>query len=174
MMFFFLFFSIFIGGIAYFANAGFRRRELRLHSWGEVLEKLEPIDLDGIRAIADGFLNADSTQVDIDPNEMWKIIGGLEGLKRLKTSAWAMFDVAVYTERWSGDQGAVVSDMIRREALRLNRAIFRVQMGFFIQFGLLGSPFYLRKAAASYYLIYTRLVALHRIPPAGLILGPAI
>jgi hypothetical protein len=174
MTFFLLFFLIFLGGIAYCVDTGFKRRQLRTQGWGEVLEKLEPIDLDGIRAIADGFLNPNSTQIDIAPNEIWKIIGGLDGLKRLKTSAWAMLDVAVYTEQWNLDQDVVVSEMIRHDAVRLNRAIFRVQLGFFIQFGLLGSPFYLRKAAATYYLIYTRLVALHQIPPAGLILGPAI
>jgi hypothetical protein len=174
MMFFFLFFLIFFGGIAYCADTGFKRRQLRMQSWGEVLGRLEPIDLNGIRAIAEGFLNPDSTQLDIDPDEMWKIIGGLEGLNRLKTSAWAMLDVAVCTERWNRDQGAVVSEMIRTDAVRLNRAIFRVQMGFFIQFGLLGSPFYLRKAAAAYYLIYARLVALHELTPVNLIPGPAI
>ncbi len=169
MMFFTLLFAIALSGLGYFAYVGYQRRKLASRSWGDVLGNLEPVDLDGLRRIADSFLQPDKNQLGIEPAEMWKIVGGLEGLNRLKTNAWAMLHLAVFAERWNCEQGIIVSEMIRRDAVRLNRAIIRIQLGVLFQFGFVRSPFYLQEAVAFYYLIRSRLVGLYQISHVGLI-----
>lgn len=158
-------------GAGYVAYVTFRRRKFLAKSWQDVLGRVEPVDLDGLQAIAYGFLQPDKNQLRIEPGEMWEIVGGLDGLHRLKKNAWAMLDLAVYAERWNLAKGPLISEMIRRDAVRLNRAIFRVQVGVLFQFGHLRSPFYLQEAVASYYLIRGRLVGLYQVAHIGLIPG---
>lgn len=127
MMFFALLFAVGLSGLGYFAYVGYQRRSLIARSWGDVLGNLDSVDLDGLRRIAEIFLEPDNNQRGaVEPAEMWKIVGGLEGLNRLKINAWAMLDLAVFADRWDCERGVIVSEMIRRDAVRLNRAITRI------------------------------------------------
>ena len=171
MMFFLLFFLVFLGGVGYFLDTGIRRRKLLTRNWGAVLGALEPVDLEGIRSIAETFDKSLHRQPQIDAAAMWKVVGGLDGLRRLRRNAWAMLDLAVYAEKWNLDKGLLVSEMMRQDADRLNRAIFRIQLGFFFHFGFMRSPFHLQEAVATYYTIRGRLVDLYHVSQVGLIPG---
>jgi len=78
---------------------------------------------------------------------MWKIVGGLEGINQLRANATIMLNLAVFAERWNCEQGPVISEMIRRDVLRLNGAVLRVQLAFFFRFGFVRAPFHLQEAA---------------------------
>ncbi len=171
MTFFLLFFFVFLGGIGYLLDTGIRRRRLLTRSWGDVLGALEPVDLDGIRTIAEGFQRSEAGGPQMDAAAMWKVVGGLDGLRRLRRNAWAMLDLAVYAEKWNLEKGLLVSDAMRQDADRLNRAIFRIQLGFFFHFGFMRSPFRLQEAVAAYNTIRGHLVELYHVPQMGLIPG---
>ncbi len=140
----------------------YRRRQLMTRPWEDVLGRAEPIDLAGVRAIAECYLQPDRNQLRIEPNEMWQLLGGLEGLNRLQANAAAMLDLAVYAERWNDAEGAVVSEMIRRDSVRLRRAVTQVQMTFVLGAGFVRAPFHVQEAAATYYLIRSRLLGLYQ------------
>ncbi|WP_263385554.1 hypothetical protein [Granulicella arctica] len=171
MTFFVLYLLVFLGGVGYFIDTGYKRRRLLTQSWGEVLGKLDPIDLEGIRLIAENFQSLDRDQVRFDAKEMWEVVGGLPGLKRLKRNAWAMLNLAVYAEKWNREQAHLVSEMIRQDATRLNRAIVRIQLGFFLQFGFMKSTFYLQQAVSSYALVRSQFVGLYYTAHLGPIPG---
>ena len=139
----------------------YRRRRLMAGSWEDVLSRAEHVDLAGVQAIAECYLQPDRNQLRIEPNEMWQMLGGLEGLSRLQTNAAAMLDLAVYAERWNDTEGAVVSEMIRRDSVRLKRAVSRVQMTFILGMGFVRAPFHVQEAAATYYLMRSRLLGLY-------------
>ncbi|WP_263384137.1 hypothetical protein [Granulicella arctica] len=171
MIFLVLYVLVFLGGVGYVIDTGYKRRKLHAQSWNDVLGTLEPINLEGIRLIADNFNGSDEGRVRIEADEMWKVIGGLHGLKRLKRNAWAMLNLAVYAEKWNRDQGELVSETIRRDATRLNHAIFRIQLGFFLHFGFVQPTFYLQEAVSSYSSVRDRFVGLYYTAYVGPIPG---
>jgi len=139
----------------------YRRRRLAQSTWESLLSRVQPMNVAGLQAIYECYLQPDHEQLRIEPEEMWWIVGGLEGVANLKANAEAMLDLAMYAERWNADEGRVISEMIRRDAVRLNRAVLRIQLGFLFQFGFSRAPFYLQEAASSYFLIRSRLLGLY-------------
>ena len=146
----------------------YRRRQLMAASWDIILERIEPVDLNGLRVIAECYLQPDKDQLCIQPDEMWSIVGGLDGISRLKANAAAMLDLAVFAERWDDAHGRVVSELIRRDAVRLNNAVTRLELAYIFQFWFIRAPFHIQEAAASYYLIRSRLLNLYQNCHAGL------
>ena len=146
-----------------------KRRRLNNRSWQEVLARLEPIDLAGVRAIAACYLQPDQHQLSVEPATMWESVGGLEGLTRLRANAAVMLELAVYAERWNGEQGPVISEMIRRDAVRLNRAVTHIEVTLLSNLGWVRAPFYLQEVSAAYFLIRGRLLGLYQMSHAGLL-----
>lgn len=161
--------AMLVGVAGYQIRFAMRRRRLAAKSWDEVLGRVEAVDIEGLRAIADCYLQPDKDQLRIEPSAMWEMMGGLEGIARLKANADVMLELAVFAERWNGDQGPVISEMMRRDAVRLRSAITRVQLAFLFHFGFLRAPFYLQEASASYYLMRSRLLGLYQNSHIGLV-----
>ena len=148
-------------GLGYMLHVALKRRLLLAQSWEAVLGRVEHVDLHGIRTIAECYLQPDKDQLRIEPNEMWNLLGGLEGIDRLSRNAAAMVDLAVYAQRWNDTEGGAVTEMIRRDAARLNRSVMRIQLTFFCGFGFVRAPFHVQEAAAAYYLMRSRLLGLY-------------
>lgn len=146
----------------------YRRRQLMAGSWDSILSRIEPVNSEGLRAIAECYLQPDKDQLRIEPGEMWVIVGGFHGISQLKANAAAMLDLAVFAERWDDTHGRIVSELIRRDAVRLNKAVIRLEFAYFFQFRFIRAPFHLQEAAASYYLIRSRLLNLYQNCHAGL------
>ena len=146
----------------YQASFVLRRRRLENRSWEDVLTRVQPIDLVGVRSIANCYLHPDRHQLSIEPATMWEMIGGLEGLSRLRANAAVMLELAVYAERWNEEEGPVIAEMIRRDAVRLNRAVTRIELTLISQIGRVRAPFYLQEISASYFLMRSRLLGLYQ------------
>ncbi len=146
-----------------------RRRRLSNRSWQEIFARLEPIDLAGVRAIAACYLQPDKDQLSVEPATMWESVGGFEGLARLRANAAVMLELAVYAERWNEEQGPVIAEMIRRDAVRLNRAVTRIEVSLVSNLGWVRAPFYLQEVSAAYFLMRGRLLGLYQSAHAGLL-----
>ncbi len=147
---------------AYQASFVVRRRRLSSRSWDDVLASVQPIDFDGVRSIADCYLHPDQNQLSIEPATMWDLLGGFDGLTRLRANAAVMLELAVFAERWNEEQGPVISEMIRRDAVRLNRALTRIELTLFLHTAAVRAPFYLQEVSASYILMRSRLLGLYQ------------
>ena len=157
-----IFASLLLFLAAYQASFVLRRRRLGQRSWEDVLARVQPIDIVGIRSIATCYLHPDRNQLSIEPALMWEMVGGLEGLARLRVNASVMLELAVFAERWNEDEGPVISEMIRRDAVRLNRAVTRIEMALVFHLGTVRAPFYLQEVSASYFLSRSRLLGLYQ------------
>ncbi len=169
MMFLILLLTMFAVVAGYQVQFTVRRRRLAARSWEEVLARVEPVNVPGLRAVADCYLQPDKDQLRIEPGMMWDMLGGLEGVSRLKLNAAVMLELAVFAERWNGEHGPVVSEMIRRDAVRLDRAVTRIQLIYLFHLSFLRAPFYLQEASASYYLMRGRLLGLYHNSHIGLL-----
>ena len=135
-----------------------RRRKLSLNrNWDDIVAGLEEVNLEGIRDIADMFLNPTKDQLRLEPPTMWKMLGGLKGLQQMSKNADAMLELCIYAERWDF-QGPVISEMIRLDAVHLNKAVRRLELSMVYGLGKVRSHFAVMEAAAHYDLIRRRLL----------------
>ena len=153
--------SVFLSGLGYILFVAYRRHRLQAQSWDAVLDRAEHVDLEGIRTIAECYLHPDRHQLRIEPNEMWRLLGGLDGMNRLHRNANAILDLAVYAQRWDDAEGPVIAEMIRRDAVRVQSAVTRVQLTFVLGMGFVQAPFHVQEAAAAYFLMRSRLLGMY-------------
>jgi hypothetical protein len=142
----------------------------RLHqkSWEELLDMIEPVNIAAIHALAHEHLHPSKGQLSIEPYEIWRCIGGKQGLKMMRRNIEVMCALAAYAERWNFDEAVIVTERIRREAATVRRAINRVNRYNFIRPARRQAPFYLVEAATAYHLMRERLLALYQSSHAGL------
>ena len=76
---------------------------------------------------------------------MWDMVGGIEGIRRLKANAQVMLELAVFAESWNEEQGPIISEMIRRDAIRLNKAVVRIQLSLLFRVPFIRAPFHLQE-----------------------------
>lgn len=141
-------------------------------SWQDLVSQLKRIEFERITSVARDYLEPRQGQISLEPAEMWLMLGGREGLRRMRENAKLMLLLAVHAQQWNFDEGVIVTERMRRDALRLYHAVRRVEMALTFHFVVRSSanliPFHLHEAASSYYLMRQRLLALYQTSHAGL------
>lgn len=151
-----------------------RKPSVRLdqRSWGELVSSLKRVEFDHVRSVAQDFLEPKEGQIALEPPDMWLMLGGRDGLRRMKANADLMLILAAHAQRWNFDEGVIVTERIRRDAIRLRQSIRRVETALAFHSLMRRStsfiPFHLHEAASSYYLMRQRLLALYQTSHAGL------
>ena len=142
-----------------------RKKTLR-RNWEELVASLEPVNLEGIRSISDMFLIPTKDQLRLEPAVMWQMLGGFKGIHQLSRNAERMLELCVYAERWNC-QGPVISEMIRLDAVNLNKAIRNIELAFALNFGHVRGHFAIMEAAAHYDLMRRRLLGFYEQSHVG-------
>ncbi len=63
-------------------------------SWEELLAQLHRIETDGITAVAMNHLAPGKDQLTLQPEDMWNLLGGLEGLQRMRENGRILIALA--------------------------------------------------------------------------------
>jgi hypothetical protein len=137
-------------------------------SWEQLLAQLHRIETDGITAVAMDHLAPGKNQLTLQPEDMWNLLGGLEGLQRMRENGRILIALASYVERWNYEEGVIIAERMRRDGLQLRRSVTRIMLETFLGMKQVRIPFYLHEAASSYYLMRQRLLALYQTNHAGL------
>jgi hypothetical protein len=137
-------------------------------SWEELLAQLHRIGTDGITAVAMNHLAPEKYQLTLQPEDMWNLLGGLEGLQRMRENGRILIALASYVERWNYEEGVIIAERMRRDGLQLRRSVTRIMLETFLGMKQVRIPFYLHEAASSYYLMRQRLLVLYQTNHAGL------
>jgi len=151
------------------AQIAYRKRKLFRQSWDSILSRVESVDFEALREVADLYLQPGPEQLRIEPNDMWHAVGGLGGIERMRRNADVMLELAVYGERWNNENGRVISEMIRRDVMRFRKAAFRVEFSLRYRLGMVRAPFQLQEAISAYCLMRGRLIGLYKVAHVGLI-----
>lgn len=141
---------------------------LRDKEWNDLIQMLQPVHFRGLELVARDYIDPQENQLKIEPGEMWALLGGPEGLKRMKQNAEIMIALAAYASRWNMIESAIVAERMRQDAIMLRRALFRIRVDAVLHRRPLRFPFYLHQAASSYYLMLRRLLCLYEANHAGL------
>ncbi len=144
-----------------------RRSTIRLDGrcWDDLLAALEPLDVDGLQCVAKDYLEPQSGQISMEPEVIWHLLGGDMGLRRMRSNADLLLSIAAHATQWNEEEGIIVAERMRRDALRLRSAVRQIQWGMMSQIitghHWISVPFQLQEAASAYYLMRQRLLALY-------------
>lgn len=170
-------FSLFLLSICAFAAVAMyaRRSSIRLDDrcWDDLLAAVEPLDLDGVQCVARDFLDPQGGQIAMEPEVIWHMIGGELGLQRMRANATLLLSIAAHATQWNEEEGVIVAERMRRDALRLRSAVRQIQLGMLSQVitgrHWVSVPFQLQEAASAYFLMRQRLLALYETTHIGLL-----
>ena len=141
---------------------------LREKEWDELLQMLQPVHFRGLELVALDHIDPQGNQLKIEPGDMWALLGGPEGLRRMRKNTDVMIALAAYASRWNMVEASIVAERMRQDAIMLKRALFRVRVDAALHRRPVLFPFYLHQAASSYYLMLRRLLCLYEANHAGL------
>jgi len=147
--------------------------KLTRQTWEGLVSQLQRLNFHGVTVVARDFLEPHRGQLSLEPEQMWQLVGGYKGLTMMRENANVMLALAAFAHRWNFEEGVIVSERMRRDALSLRRAVYRVELRRMILTLLprrfrFTAPFDVHEAASSYYLMRQRLLALYETSHAGL------
>lgn len=154
------------GGLVYSQICASR---LRSTTWEGLLSRMQPMHSRGLEIVALDNLQPKANQLQLEPEHLWGLVGGKEGLLRMRANADLLIALAAYVQRWNFEEGVIVTERMRHDAVQLKRAIFRLRIDMVVRRSQLRAPFYIHQAASSYYLMTRRLLALYETSHAGLL-----
>ena len=146
-----------------------RRRKQQNTTWNTLLARLEPLNFADLETIAKAYLEPRGNQLELQPQAMWHLLGGADGLPRLRRNAEVMLDLAIFVQRWNFEDATIVAEIMRRDAARLQKAINQIEMAMLLRRQNLRIPLYIHEASAAYYLMRQRLLVLYETSHAGLL-----
>jgi hypothetical protein len=142
------------------------RRSTQLN-WESIVQRLVWVDPKIVAKIAldlvhePGQADEASGREGLEPARIWEMIGGLEGLQKLKTNSQILIDLATHLQRWYPD-ALVVAEELRLDARELEWHIGRLEGAAGTGNLEISFPFYARCAIATYYRMTRQLLALYQ------------
>lgn len=134
--------------------------------WEQLLKRLTVVDRNSIAEVAldiideSGEPRRDERSAILEPEQIWKLVGGLKGLEVLESNCVVLVDLASYVQRWY-PEALVVAEQLRLSAREIAWHLERLKGA--QKTGKLESAFamYAQRAVATYYLMTRRVLALY-------------
>jgi hypothetical protein len=142
-----------------------RGRRSSRATWESLLDRLTFVDRAAIARIAldvideSGHRRQDETSSTLESAEIWKLIGGWNGVEALESNCTVLIDMAFYVQQWY--PGALaVAEQLRRSAREIEWHVERLRSA--AKSGKLESSILMnaQRAAVAYYLMTRYLLAL--------------
>jgi len=157
-----LFLAVLVALAAYYL---LRMRKASNATWSDLMNRLIAVDRDQIAFVALDLVDEtghprEAGDSEIDPSNIWDLIGGLDGLEVLEKNCDVLIDLAFYVQRWH-PEAVVVAEQLRLNAREIKWHVARLKGA--QETGNLASsfPFYAQRAVATYYLMTRHLLALY-------------
>jgi hypothetical protein len=147
--------------------------KINTQNWHDLVSQLHQLNRDGVTLLAREFLQPHPDQIAIEPEKMWEMIGGYPALKEMAENARILLSLAGYAQQWNFEEGVIVAERMRRDALAVRRAVHRIALRRAASLLLprrlrVLDAFDLHEAVSSYHLMCQRLLALYQTSHAGL------
>jgi hypothetical protein len=137
----------------------------------ELIGGLQTLDAEAVGVVAKDYLHPYGVQITMEPAEMWKLVGGLDGLRKMRENAGLMLELAAYAQQWNFEEGVIVTERMRQDARSLRWAVWLVELGVvpnhFDRYFRVRIPFRVHEAATAYHLMRERLLALYESNDIG-------
>ena len=134
--------------------------------WEHLLHRLTVVDRHSIAEVAldivdeSGEPRRDEGSSGLDPLQVWKLVGGLEGLEKLEANCAVLIDFAFYVQQWY-PEALAVAEQLRLSAREVSWHVERLRGA--RKTGKLESvfPMYAQRAVATYYLMTRQVIVLY-------------
>jgi hypothetical protein len=80
--------------------------------------------------VAVEYLNPEEFHVEMKQHDIWSMIGGAEGLTRMRANTDVLLALAAYAKRWNPEKGDAVAERMVRDAMALRRAVIGIGLGY--------------------------------------------
>lgn len=159
--------AAFVAALILIAVYSYRRaHRSSQRDWRELLTRLKIVDRNSIAEVAldiideSGQPRKDEGSSALQPSEIWKLVGGLEGLAVLEANCTVLIDLAFYVQQWY-PEALAVAEQLRLSAREIEWHVERLKGA--QRTGKLESafPMYAQPAVAAYYLMTRRVLALY-------------
>jgi archaellum biogenesis protein FlaJ (TadC family) len=137
-----------------------RQRRTSRTTWMALMARLRQIDRDKFATVALDLLEYRDAESQLDPDSIFEMVGGMDGLDALEQNCDVLIDMAAYVQRWYPEAMEIA------EELRLNSREIQWHIGrlrgavktghMYEQF-----PLYAQRAVATYYLMTRSLLVLY-------------
>lgn len=145
--------------------------ELTRLDWHQLVAGLEPVDREGVSVVAQDYLNPHRGQIDMEPGQILELLGGYEGLQRMRKNAEILLALAAYAQQWNFEEAVIVTERMRLDAASLRRAVRKVELGIIAGTLMrrlrLTLPIHAQEASSAYYLMRQRLLSLYETSHAS-------
>jgi hypothetical protein len=134
--------------------------------WEDLLAKLTWIDRNNIAEVAldlvdeSGQPKPTEDAVSLEPSQLWRLIGGLEGLEVLEKNSDVLIDLAFYVQKWH-PEALVIAERLRLDARELKWHVARLRGADRKGDLQVSFPFYAQRAVVRYYLMTRRVLSLY-------------
>jgi hypothetical protein len=171
LIYFFISLSVFVGALSaiggYYYLRGRRRRKYPYGQWETLLKRLNIVDRDNIAIIARDLIDEtgqrriDEDDLDLDPSQIWGLIGGMKGLQALEHNCSVMVDLVFYVQQWY-PEALAITEQLRQSTREIEWHIGRLKSA--EQSGRLEAAFgdYAQRAVAIYYVMTQRVLGIYK------------
>ncbi len=118
-------------GLYYFSQAQ-KRKKYPYGKWEDILMRLSIVDRDSIEMIARDFTvgsgraGPQAIGPDLDPFEIWDVVGGLRGLEELEKNCEALVDLVFYVQQWY-PEALLLAEQMRQSTREIQWHIARLK-----------------------------------------------
>jgi hypothetical protein len=143
-----------------------RTRRVAGATWEQLVGRLAITDRSGLERIArdvldeNGQRREDATAWKMDTEQLWNLVGGLEGLEAIEHNSLVFVDMAAYLERWY-PEALDAAEELRHSAREIQWHVSSLRAG--AENGNLDGWFvpYTRNVVATYYVMSRQLLELY-------------
>jgi hypothetical protein len=143
-----------------------QRVQTSKRSWEQLMARLIAVDRNGIAVVAldaiepSGRRRTDELARELNSEQIWKLLGGLDGVEVLEKNSHVLIEIAVHLQRWY-PEAAVTAEELRLQARELEWHVRRLRMA--ADKGHLEFHFasHAQNATIDYYLMTQRLLVLY-------------
>lgn len=135
--------------------------------WDHLVARIKPVPFAGVSAVALDYLQPRKGQMRIETDELWTLVGGFDGIRRMYDNSSVLLALAAYTQRWNPGESVIVVERMRRDGILLRRSARRLFLRCLVGSAQTHGPFSLQEATSAYYLMRERLLALYETSHAG-------
>ena len=123
-----LFLALLVGVAIY---SMLRIRKASTATWSSLLDRLIEVDRNRIAVVALDLVDEEGRprehgDSEIEPESMWDLVGGLDGLEILENNCEVLVELAAYVQRWH-PEAVVVAEQLRLNAREIQWHVARLK-----------------------------------------------
>lgn len=171
IFYFFIILAVFlIALVAIGAHYYLRYRKSQRYPYGrfeDLLKRLGSVDRDHVALIALDFIDEsgnrksdDPGDSDLDPSQIWHLIGGMKGLEVVERNCIVLVDLVSYVQQWY-PEALAVTEQLRLNGREIEWHVERLKSVAQTVALERSFPDYAQRAIATYYLMTRRVLALY-------------